>query len=56
MSTPPRRLAEEPERNADRVDTTLIRWMLGLSPSQRLQVLQDHVGLVSQLRRGQATD
>ena len=27
----------------DGVDLTLIRWMLSLTPAERLQVLQDHV-------------
>jgi hypothetical protein len=38
--------------SADGVDLTLIRWMLSLTPWQRLQVLQDHVNTVMRLRRG----
>jgi hypothetical protein len=38
------------------VDATLIEWMLRLSPEERLQVLQDHVTLVTSLRRGKDTD
>jgi hypothetical protein len=30
----------------DGVDLTLIRWMLSLTPAQRLQMLQDHVNAV----------
>ena len=38
------------------VDLTLIRWMVRLTPTQRLAVLQDHVKLVSALRRAATTD
>jgi hypothetical protein len=38
------------------IDLTLIRWMLGLTPTQRLAVLQDHVKLVTLLRRAATTD
>lgn len=34
------------------VDLTLIRWMLSLTPAQRLDVLQDFVDSVQELRRG----
>ncbi|HSR49772.1 MAG TPA: hypothetical protein VLV83_03025 [Acidobacteriota bacterium] len=41
----------------DGVDPTLIRWMLSLTPTQRLQVLQDFVDAThrarSSLRRDQ---
>ena len=37
----------------DGVDLTLIRWMLSLSPENRLQVLQDAVRSVMSLRNGQ---
>jgi hypothetical protein len=36
--------------DADGVDLTLIRWMLSLSPRQRLEVLQKHVNSVLRLR------
>lgn len=32
------------------VDVTLVRWMLSLSPSERLSVLQGHVDAVLELR------
>jgi hypothetical protein len=32
-----------PTHSEDGVDLTLIRWMLSLTPGQRLQVLEDHV-------------
>jgi hypothetical protein len=38
------------------IDVTLIRWMAGLTPTQRLAVLQDHVKLVTALRRAAPTD
>ncbi len=38
----------------DGVDVSLIRWMLSLSPAERLQVLQSHVDAVTRLRRGRA--
>jgi hypothetical protein len=38
------------------VDVTLIRWMVRLTPTQRLAVLQDHIKLVTALRRAATTD
>jgi hypothetical protein len=38
------------ERDEQGVDLTLIRWMLSLSPRQRLEVLQQHVNSVLRLR------
>lgn len=38
------------------VDVTLIRWMVRLTPTQRLAVLQDHIRLVTALRRAAPTD
>jgi hypothetical protein len=32
------------------VDLTLIRWMLSLTPAQRLEVLQQHIRSVLRLR------
>ena len=34
----------------DGVDVTLIRWMLGLSPRRRLEVLTDNVRAIRRLR------
>ncbi len=34
----------------DGVDLTLIRWMLSLTPAERLQVLQDHLDDVLSIR------
>ena len=38
----------------DGVDLTLIRWMLSLTPAERLQVLQEQVKSILRLRDGQA--
>ena len=35
----------------DGVDVTLIRWMLSLSPLERLQVLQQHLNSINHLRK-----
>lgn len=37
----------------DGVDVTLIRWMLSLSPSERLDVLQGFADSVGELMHGQ---
>ena len=34
----------------DGIDTSLIRWMLSLSPEERLRVLERHVRAVEELR------
>jgi hypothetical protein len=39
-----------PEHSDDGVDLTLIRWMLSLTPRERLAVLQDQVDSVLTLR------
>jgi hypothetical protein len=39
-----------PEYSDDGVDLTLIRWMLSLTPGQRLAVLQDQVDSLLTLR------
>jgi hypothetical protein len=38
------------ERSDDGVDRTLIRWMLSLTPGERLAVLQDQVDSLLTLR------
>lgn len=40
-----------PTHSEDGVDLTLIRWMLGLTPTERLQAAQDMVDTVEALRR-----
>lgn len=39
-----------PERDENGVDLTLIRWMLSLTPAERLDVLQDFVNDVLEIR------
>lgn len=43
---------EEPVFNEEGVDLTLIRWMLGLSPEERLAVAQGFVDSVAELLGG----
>lgn len=40
----------------DGTDLTLIRWMLSLSPAERLEVLHASVGSLERLREGVRTD
>jgi len=39
-----------PEYSADGVDLTLIRWMLSLSPAERLAFLEDRIRDISIIR------
>jgi proteasome lid subunit RPN8/RPN11 len=39
-----------PAFSADGVDLTLIRWMLSLTPAERLNVLQQHISAIMRLR------
>ena len=41
------------ERSEDGVDLTLIRWMLSLTPAQRLQVLQSAAESLLRMRAAQ---
>ena len=41
----------EPTHSPDGVDLTLIRWMLSLTPEERLEVLQGPVWSILRLRR-----
>jgi len=43
-------LATEQTHSEDGVDLTLIRWMLSLTPAERLQVLQQAVRSLQRLR------
>jgi hypothetical protein len=57
MAKPVKRTRQRLWRGArSGVDVTLIRWMVRLTPTQRLAVLQDHVKLVTALRRAATTD
>ncbi len=44
-----------PEESTDGVDLTLIRWTLSLTPLERLELLQDWVDGITELRQGQVT-
>lgn len=46
---------EDPTYSQDGVDLTLIRWMLSLSPLERLQTLQQTVQSILRLR-GEETE
>jgi hypothetical protein len=39
-----------PAYSEDGVDLTLIRWMLSLTPAQRLEVLQQHINAILEIR------
>jgi hypothetical protein len=41
---------DEPAYSPDGVDLTLIRWMLSLTPAERLDVLQGFVDSVAEIR------
>ena len=41
-----------PAESPDGVDLTLIRWTLSLTPLERLELLQDWVDGLAELRRG----
>ena len=43
-------VSKERTHREDGVDLTLIRWMLSLTPAERLQVLQRHLASVQRLR------
>jgi len=42
--------APHPKETDEGADVTLIRWMLSLSPAQRLEVLQRQVNSILELR------
>lgn len=46
----------ESDRSPDGVDLTLIRYMLGLTPLERLAVLQDWVDGLAELADGRPAD
>ncbi len=43
-------------RTGIEIDLTLIRWMLSLSPLERLEILQASTGLLERLREGARTE
>lgn len=50
MSAEPQQPVRAPAPPEDGVDVTLIRWMLSLSPAERLAVLQGNVKSILELR------
>ncbi len=46
----PQKSAGRPTHSEDGVDLTLIRWMLSLTPAERLRVLQRNVRSIMRLR------
>ncbi|MFP4598623.1 MAG: hypothetical protein ACLFVJ_10255 [Persicimonas sp.] len=42
--------------STDGVDRTLIRWMLSLTPEERLRAVQDHANAVRRVRDGQSSE
>ncbi len=44
-----------PAFSEDGVDLTLIRWMLSLTPDERLQQLEDHAAFIEELRHANPT-
>ena len=44
-----------PTHSEDGVDLTLIRWMLSLTPGERLQVLQRHARAILEIRHANSS-
>lgn len=47
--------ARQPPSPGEEVDVTLIRWMLSLTPAERLKVLEDNIHALTRLRNAQRT-
>lgn len=45
-----------PAESADGVDLTLIRWTLSLTPLERIELLQDWVDGLTELRHGRVSE
>jgi hypothetical protein len=43
---------QRPAHSEDGVDLTLIRWMLSLTPKERIQALQDNLYALARLKNG----
>jgi hypothetical protein len=41
----------QPEYSEDGVDLSLIRWMLSLTPAERLDILHQHVNGILEIRK-----
>ena len=46
----------EPDYSEEGVDRTLIRWMMSLTPAERLQVIQDQLNALEALKEELETD
>ena len=46
----------KPTHSEDGVDLTLIRWMLSMTPAERLQTLQDTIQAIKRLRGDETED
>jgi hypothetical protein len=42
--------APSPDYSEDGVDLSLVRWMLSLTPAERLQFLYDHIQAIEAIR------
>ncbi len=49
----PESAGQSETHSEDGVDLTLIRWMLSLTPAERLDVLQRHVSSILSIRENQ---
>ena len=65
MAQPPHRTSGAPEpaenlaptaESSDGVDLTLIQWTLSLTPLERLELLQDWVDGLTELRNGRVAE
>lgn len=49
-------MTRDSQRDDDGVDVTLIRWMLEMTPAERLQTLQETMRSLEELRAGMPRD
>jgi hypothetical protein len=52
---PPTLDQDQPAESPEGVDLTLIRWTLSLTPLERIELLQDWVDGLTELRHGRQT-
>jgi len=52
----PREPAPEPLYSEDAVDLSLIRWMLSLTPAERLEALESHLNDILSIRERNAPE
>jgi hypothetical protein len=51
----PRSRKLRPTHSEDGVDLTLIRWMLSLTPEERIKALEDNIYALARLKNGKVT-